>query len=402
MSGPIRLKYIFLAGKLSRSSVFNKVTCQIRSLNSHGIDTQGWFFNTLEGEEGNGELDSDILKIGLPKYPKQHRFFHNYYRHQYHLRFIKDYVSEHAGEYDAVLLRHSGNGRAYEELLRTIGKKLFLYVPSNTIREKYCERRYTTYHSTLSALFGWWEHLRYWIREKRLLRKHYSSLGAVITFTPEFGRLIAAESKKPIVNIYNRDGANTSAVPARSSKKRDSKEIQLIFLKGSGQQQKWAGLDRLIRSIEAYPDLPIRLYITGNAINEKERYGRPFVTLTGRLPFDELEELIDEVDLGVSNLENYLIHFNETTNLKSRDYYSRGLPFIQSNTMPDIEGTEAAQYYLHIPNDDSIIDMQKVYDFALQMRADVDHPRKMHEFAVEHLDWNVTVGELAQDIKSLI
>jgi hypothetical protein len=122
------------------------------------------------------------------------------------------------------------------------------------------------------------------------------------------------------------------------------------------------------------------------------------VNLTGRLSDEDLKDLIDEVDIGVSNLENYLIHFEETTNLKSRDYYSRGLPFIQSNTMPDIEGTEAESFYHYVPNDDSIIDMNEVREFALRMRKDVNHPNKMHQFATEHLDWRVTSAELAQSI----
>ncbi|NNK79988.1 MAG: hypothetical protein HKO93_00695, partial [Flavobacteriales bacterium] len=251
-------------------------------------------------------------------------------------------------------------------------------------------------------LFSWWEHLRYYQREMKLIKKYLPQLKAVVTFTPEFGRILAKDAKGPINSIYNRDGTDTDSVPPRTCKIREGEEVKLIFLKGSQQEQKWAGLDRLIKSIEAHPDIPIRLYITGNAIDQKERYARPFVTLTGRLPFNELEELIDEVDLGVSNLANYLIHFSETTNLKSRDYYSRGLPFIQSNTMPDVEGTVAANYYLHIPNDATIIDMKKVYDFALRMRSEVDHPKKMHQFAVEQLDWKVTTAELAQEIKSLV
>jgi hypothetical protein len=174
--------------------------------------------------------------------------------------------------------------------------------------------------------------------------------------------------------------------------------VKLIFLKGSATEQRWAGLERLMRSIEAYPQLKFKLYITGNADKQPERYNKPFVNLTGRLSFEDLDALIDDVDLGVSNLENYLIHFEETTNLKSRDYYSRGLPFIQSNTMPDVEGTEAAEFYLYIPNDDSIIDMQAVFDFAMRMRENQDHPEKMHRFAVEHLDWSITAGELAKEI----
>ena len=66
--------------------------------------------------------------------------------------------------------------------------------------------------------------------------------------------------------------------------------------------------------------------------------------------------------------------------------------------MPDIEGTMAESYYHYVPNDDSIIDMNKVKDFALRMRNEVDHPQKMHDFAVEHLDWRVTSAELAKSI----
>ena len=400
MSEAIRLKYVFIGGRLKQGSVQHKIDAQIRGLIKDGIQAEGLFFNTLEGAEGNGPYNERIEKIALPAYHRKHRYFQGYYESQHFFRFIADYLEERKADYDLIFFRHSGNGRGYEEILRRLADRIVLYIPSNRIREVYCERRYTKDSGIGSALFSWWAYMRYWIREKRLMRSFLSPLRGVVTFTPEFGRIVSAESKRPVHMIYNRDGADTEHVPARESQVRKG-EVKLIFLKGSGQEQKWAGLDRLISSIEAYPEIPIRLYITGNAINQKERYARPFVTLTGRLPEDELEQLINDVDLGVSNLSNYLIHFNETTNLKSRDYYSRGLPFIQGNTMPDIEGTLAADYYLHIPNDDSIIDMHLVRDFAERMRKDIEHPKRMHEFAEKHLDWNVTAAELSKELKSL-
>lgn len=396
----IRLKYVFIGGGLKQGSVQHKISCQVRELRNHGIDAQGLFFNTLGESEGKGAYNEYIEKVPLPSYIGQHRYFQSHYEAQFYFRYVADYLSRTESEYDLIFLRHAGNGRGYEEILERLASKIVLYIPSNRIREVFCERKYAKDPGIGSALFSWWGYFRFWIREKRLLREYVSKLKAVVTFTPEFGRIVSSESKHPIQLIYNRDGADTSTVPARKEEKR-TEELKLIFLKGSSQEQKWAGLDRLIRSIEAYPNIPVRLFITGNADKHRDRYGRPFVTLTGRLPMAELEQLIDVVDLGVSNLANYLIHFDETTNLKSRDYYSRGLPFIQSNTMPDIEGTDAANYYLNIPNDDSTIDMEAVQQFALRIRAEVGHPSTMHAFAVNHLDWNVTVGELAEEIKSL-
>jgi hypothetical protein len=400
MSKAIRLKYVFIGGQLKQGSVQHKIDAQIRELNNHGIEAEGLFFNTLGATDGSGLYNERIKKVALPAYEEKHRYFQGHYESQFYFRFVADYLEVRKADYDLIFFRHAGNGRGYEEILRRLANKIVLYIPSNRIREVYCERRYTKDSGIGSALFSWWAYMRYWIREKRLMRSFLSPLKAVVTFTPEFGKIVSDESKRSVHMIYNRDGADTARVPARKSQVRAG-EIKLIFLKGSGQEQKWAGLDRLISSVEAYPDIPIRLYITGNAINQKDRYARPFVTLTGRLPEDELEELINEVDLGVSNLSNYLIHFNETTNLKSRDYYSRGLPFIQGNTMPDIEGTAAAKYYLNIPNDDSIIDMRLVRDFAVRMRQDIEHPIKMHQFAEKYLDWNVTVAELAKDLRSL-
>jgi hypothetical protein len=156
-----------------------------------------------------------------------------------------------------------------------------------------------------------------------------------------------------------------------------------------------------MRSIENQNPERFELYITGNVV-EKELYQKPFVKLTGRLSHIELEQLVNEVDLGVSNLANYIIKFNETTNLKSRDYYARGLPFIQANSMPDIDGTSAEEYYLQLPNNDTDIDMQRVYEFAMRMRKDNLHTAKMRQFAEEHLDWKVTVAELSASLKKAL
>jgi len=392
----LKLLYIYIGGSNKVTSVQKKVRAQLQGLNEAGIKSEGVFYNEKNHKEEM--IDGQIHLVGLPEYKTLRRFFQSYHKLQFHLAYIHKDLEKRAKGYDLIFLRHGGNGPAYERLLDLIAEKTFLYVPSNRIRETYCERYFTKDHSLASAFFGWWEYFNFWRREKKLMKQYFSKLRGIVTFTPEFGRILQKDSKEPLHLIYNRDGVSTDEVKHRSCVLREGEEIQLIFLKGSATEQKWAGLDRLIRSIEAFPALRFRLYITGNADKQKERYERPFVTLTGRLSDENLEKLIDEVDLGVSNLENYLIHFEETTNLKSRDYYSRGLPFIQSNTMPDIEGTAGKRFYHYIPNDDSIIDMKAVHDFAMEMRNDPEHPRLMHGFALEKLDWRLTTAELAKEI----
>jgi hypothetical protein len=390
------LLYIFIGGGKDRTSVHLKSLGQIRGLNAAGLKAHGYFFTEKVSERE--ELYDEITLIPLKRFKQERNLFWNRKRFSLLVDQVRDFLESEHQNWDIIFLRHGGNGNSYEALLDLIGYKTFLYVPSNRIRENYCDVKYGNTGSLASRLLTWLDCALFWKAEKRLMKHYFSKIRSVVAFTPEFAKMLESESKDPIHVIYNRDGADTDSVPARSSRVREGEEIKLIFLKGSASAQKWSGLERIIRSIEAYPELKFRLYITGNADQQKDKYDRPFVTLTGRLSDRDLFELIDEVDLGVSNLENYLIHFNETTNLKSRDYFSRGLPFIQSNTMPDIEGTMAESYYHYVPNDDSIIDMNKVKDFALRMRNEVDHPQKMHDFAVEHLDWRVTSAELAKSI----
>lgn len=392
----MRLVYVFLGGSLKGSSVQHKIICQIEALRQHGIDARGCFFsNSVERET---KLDAHVTLYPLKPYTGKHKYFHGFFETQYYYRQIHEFLRSRRDSWDYIFLRHGTSGPSYFALLKEFANRIFLYIPSNSIAENFRERQAAPGNGMVGYAFRWYEYTRYfYLNEKKLIKSVLPRLRAVVVFTEEFGRMLNCMAGGKIRIIYNRDGADCKRIPLRKPQY-SGKTIRLLFMKGSSMLQPWAGLDRIIQSIAAHPEIPAELYITGNVI-EKERYHFPFVKLTGRLSDADLEQLVNETDLGVSNLANYLIGFDETTNLKSRDYFARGLPFIQANTMPDVEGTEAAAYYLNMPNNSSLIDMQNVYDFAMQMRADTGHPLKMREFAEQHLDWSITVKELADAIR---
>ncbi len=384
----MKLIYLFIGASKKKSSVQQKVVNQVNELNNHGINTVGWFFST---ENIGKEKEGHIVYNKLTPYNQKHRLFLKYYKTNSYYRQILTSLDE--AEFDKLFIRHGSPCPAYFKLLRKYADKIYLYIPSNVISEGFLERKVNKHYSFISACLSWFEyfvfnylfhHFMFWF----LLPK----LKGVVAFTPEFATMLKRKSLGRAKVFYNRDGADCMNVTMRNYQPNEGK-YKLIFLKGSSMQQPWAGLDRLVHSIKARPDLDIHLYITGRVF-DIENYRYPFVTLTGRLEEQELNELINSVDIGVSNLANYLIKFNQTTNLKSRDYYARGLPFIQSNYMPDIEGTEGSKYYLNLPNDDSLLDMDKIISFIDTMRQDKEHPSKMRAFALNYLSWNKTVGEL--------
>lgn len=373
----------------------DKISCQVRELNRNGIDAEAWLFSTLVKEDT--KYNDHVIIRPLQPVPNKKKYFNGFYETQFYYSQISQALDN--AEFDLLFLRHGTSGPEYFKLISKFAKKMFLYIPSDPVTENYREKQYAGKTGPIGYFFRWYEFFFYFLYwENKLYKKYLDKVKGVVLFTPEFASRIRKRSKGKAKVYYNRDGADCAGIKIRQPKTKEG-PIKLIFLKGSSLLQPWAGIDRLIRSIKSYPQLKFELIITGN-LTEPERYDEPFVKTTGRLPKDELEKLIDEVDLGVSNLANYLINFNETTNLKSRDYFARGLPFIQANTMPDVDGTPGEKYYLRLPNDGSVIDMKKVADFAEEMRANASHAKEMREFAEKNLDWAVTVKELSVVLKN--
>lgn len=395
----MKLVYVFLGGSTKGSSVQQKVNCQVEELNNSGIQAEGWFFSTEIIKET--ELTKTAKLIPLQKHECHKKYFKNFYINQNYYKQIKDYLEAHKEDFDFIFIRHGSSGTEYFKLLQRFKNNLALFIPSNSIRENFCEKKQAPYTSIGSFAFRWWEYFRFfYLYEKKLIKSILPKLKAVVTFTEEFGRILNNQAGNKINIIYNRDGADCKNVPVRELKNKDNKKIKLLFMKGSSMQQPWAGLERLMQSIEDNGANKYELYITGNVV-VSDKYNKSYVKLTGRLSEEDLNDLVNEVDLGVSNLANYMIHFNETTNLKSRGYYARGLPFIQANTMPDIEGTIGAKFYLNLPNTSELINMKSIEDFAIEMRNNPTHHLDMRAFADEHLDWKVTAAELAKSLKAL-
>jgi hypothetical protein len=392
----MKLIYIHLGGGLKPSSVQNKICSQVQELNKNGIDAVAWLFSN--------EVDSDtllsefIILKPLKKYPQKHKLFDKYFKNNNYYKQIL--VNLEKQDFDLLFIRLGKPCPSLFKLLKLYSKKVFIYIPSNSISENFQELKANQFSSIFSNLFSWIEYFVFtYILHHWLYISILPKLRGTILFTPEFAKIIKSKSLGRAKTFYNRDGADCSNVPMRNPSKIDKSIYKLIFLKGSSMQQPWSGLDRLVESIKIRPDLNILLYITGKVF-DPENYQYPFIKLTGRLNDNDLNELINEVDLGVSNLANYMIHFSETTNLKSRDYFARGLPFIQSNTMPDVEDTTGKNYYLYINNDNSLINMDEVKDFIDKTRSDNMHHNIMRKFAENNLNWSKTVLELSMILKS--
>ncbi len=387
----MELVYIVIGLGKKRWSISEKVHSQIKELNALGVSTKGFFFsNEVTQRE---QLEENIICFPLQA-NKKRKYFNSFFQGQDNALQVKDILKRELPANCFIYLRYSDAGYGFFKLLNQFEKRIILYLPSHP-RERFVERKYSQFGSWGSFLFRWLEYFCcYYIQEKIFYWFFARKLRLLATFTPEFARIMRKKCWGKLSCIYNGDGTNSDEVKLRVPTYNGEK-IRLLFMKGSVSNQYWSGLSRLINSINNGFQDKFELYITGVTHGEKY-YQQPFVHLTGKLSSGDLNKLCNEVDLGVSNLANYLIHFNETTNMKSREYYARGLPFIQSNTMPDVTGLTEDKFFLCLPNNSSLIDMKMVYDFAIKMRAEKNHTTEMRIFAKKYLDWKVKMKELKE------
>lgn len=207
---------------------------------------------------------------------------------------------------------------------------------------------------------------------------------------------------KTAVNISN--GIDLEMIPARN-RKPDPNAVHILAL---ASMSYWHGYDRLIRSLAEYKGPHnVKIHMVGGndggSIPEwkalTEELGlQDQVVFHGSKSGPELDEMFDLCDVGVNSLGMYRKNFSVTSELKSREYAARGLPFICSVDDPALEHTDEP-LWLRVPNDDSIPDMEKILDFALAMRQDEACVEKLRSYAGTHLTWEAQYRQVFDKIK---
>lgn len=205
---------------------------------------------------------------------------------------------------------------------------------------------------------------------------------------------------KPAINIEN--GIDIDSIRQRIPQT-DKNEIHILAVSA---MRYWHGYDRLIKSIAAYQgSYDIKLHLVGGfdgeCAQEWKRLAEDLnisenVIFHGYLYGDDLDDLADICDLGCASLRRN--DYSHVSELKTREYTARGLPFILALEDRTFEKAEKRFWYL-VSNDNSIPDMNGIVDFALQMRKDKEMIPYMCEFAKNYLTWETQYKKLFDAIE---
>ena len=171
---------------------------------------------------------------------------------------------------------------------------------------------------------------------------------------------------------------------------------------------RWHGLDRLFRGLAACSETPkVTLHIAGDGaeLPHLQKLAGDLgisdrVIFHGFTTGKALDALFDQCHIAVGSLGIHRIGLKEASILKAREYCARGIPFIYG--VPDPDFPPDFPYILHLPADESPIDIEQVLAFAREVCADPDHPAKMRHYAEEHLDWSVKMKKLKDFLEALV
>jgi hypothetical protein len=123
------------------------------------------------------------------------------------------------------------------------------------------------------------------------------------------------------------------------------------------------------------------------------------VRFLGPMSGAALDAHLASCQIGVSSLGMHRIKA-DTSDIKSREYCARGLPFVIANSDRDF-GPDFP-FAFHAPVDDTPVDIGAVIGFLDDLRgARPDYPARMHEHALARLSWTAKMAPVIAALTDL-
>lgn len=209
---------------------------------------------------------------------------------------------------------------------------------------------------------------------------------------------------KPAINIEN--GIDINGLSVRKPII-DNDSVHILAL---ASMSYWHGYDRLLKSLAEYNgNQNVIIHMVGGneggSLLEWKELAKELgidnkVVFHGGLYGRELDEMVNHSDLGVAALAVYRKGFSYISELKTREYTARCLPFILA-AEDVIISKSPKKFWVQITNDSQIPDMEEIISFALRMRKDQTIIPYMRDFAEKNLTWSVQYKKLFDEIEKL-
>ncbi len=390
------------------SGVQKKILAKIEALNTLGALCEGVSLSNNISEE---KVYKGNYKIIPYKYTEA-KYFNTTKMELAKFKALRSWLEMHHKNYDVIVFRYPLASFGLWKLTKKISNKIVFEHNTQEIEELeiICEKR----KNKVPNIFRPWYILYRFevgslplITEKYLAPSIFKNALMGLAVTKEIVEYEKNRSINYIVKLVT-NAIDVNNCQLRKFSNFNGKVLKMFML--IGHDAEWHGVDRLINSLSKYSgDVKIEIDFFGS-INQKNvdlvnHYNlNTNIRFIESIPYNDLDKSLDTYHLGVGAFGAKRKGLTEGTSLKVREYLARGFGFIYAYNDTDMTMyKEFSPYCLHFPNDESLIDFNKVVDFSKALYKDEFHHIKIRGLAELFLDtkvkMNLMLSYITQEIK---
>lgn len=237
----------------------------------------------------------------------------------------------------------------------------------------------------------------------RLRRKKIDAIVGVTDEITRYELKRSGEPDKPHITIGN--GFDVESVPVRNPRSYNNTELHLLCV---ANVSKGHGLDRILSGIASYEgDVKIVFHIVGdgNELSHLKQMAKDLkiqenVIFYGFLSGEKLDEVFNSCHVAIGGLAGHRQGLSQASDLKTREYCARGIPFIVLRG--DSDFSEDCDFIAYVPTGDGPIDIQQIIEFAQKIDANPNLAQEMRKYAIDNLDWSIKMIILKKFLESLV
>lgn len=233
------------------------------------------------------------------------------------------------------------------------------------------------------------------LREDREYRDHIRDYVSLAT---TYAR---GETVYGMRTIALQNGVDLEKNPTRNIRKKET-DIRLLAVAGF---YFYHGFERVLEGLYKYYQEPgiydFHFCMVGEGSEKRnymhlvKKYGlEQYVEFCGTKTGTALDWYYDNADIGIAPLGMYKVELISATPIKTREYCSRGLPFVYGYEDDGFSGKES---YVHkISNSPKPLDMTEVialYERTVEKKDIID---EMRSYAEESFSWDVLLKEVVE------
>lgn len=160
--------------------------------------------------------------------------------------------------------------------------------------------------------------------------------------------------------------------------------------------KKWHAYERFIEGMPAYlarPDaVPIHFEVVGSGPEHDKLAGavaalklEQYVTFHGHQSGKGLDAIYERSHVAIGTLGFHRIGITNSSSLKNREYFARGLPIVLSTK--DLDMPPACPYVQYVPEGEEPVDIASVVSFAQQVYQTPNLARTIRDYAEDTISW---------------